>query len=99
MPVHSCGRLVQPPLPVGALVCGAHLSPPEARPPTFGAVTGMASLRSLPGGSQKPLFGSYLGSTQARDASTHGPSAQAQGGCEGRVGARAGWVRGPCLLG
>ena len=33
----------------------------------------MASLRSLPGGSQKPLFGSYLGSTQARDASTHGP--------------------------
>ena len=72
-----------------ALVCGAHLSPPEASLPTLGAVTGMASLRSLPGGSQKPLFGSYLGSTQARDASTHGPSAQAQGWCEGRVGARA----------
>jgi hypothetical protein len=50
--------------PVQALVCGVHLSPPEARPPTSGGVVGMASLRSLPGGSQKPLFGSYLRSVQ-----------------------------------
>ena len=46
--------------PFNALVCGSHLSPPEARPPTSGGVMGIASLRSLPGGSQKPLFGSYL---------------------------------------
>jgi len=88
----AAGGWFHPPPRVRTLVCGSHLSPPEARPPTRGGVTGMASLRSLPGGSQKPLFGSYLGSTQARDASTRGPSARAQGWCEGRVGARVGLV-------